>query len=95
MFALVGWVLAWAYALLKPAAIVRRAYDRLPEVRAPLQAIAAGGVVMAFINDSGVLIPTIMLAFALPALGLASLATDAVQTAGPEGAETACPTPPS
>jgi hypothetical protein len=91
MFALVGWVLAWAYALLKPARLVQRAYDRLPEVKAPLQAIAAGGIVMAFINDSGVLIPTIMLAFALPALGLAALAAEAAGG----GAQDACQTPPS
>jgi hypothetical protein len=72
------WVLFWTYALLRPPGFVRRVYGALPSVRPPLQAIAIAGLAATFLNDSGATIPTMMFDFALPLLGLAALATDAI-----------------
>jgi hypothetical protein len=83
---LVGlWVLSWTYALLRPLGFVRRVYDAMPSVRPPLQAIAIAGLAATFLNDSGVTIPTMMLDFSLPLLGLAALAVES-ETTPPEGA---------
>jgi len=71
LFPVTLWVLFWTYALLRPMGFVRRAYAALPPVRAPLQAVAVGGLAAALLNDSGFSIPTMVLTFALPLLGLA------------------------
>jgi hypothetical protein len=68
------WVLFWTYALLRPLGFVRRAYQALPAVRAPLLAVAVGGLAAALLNDSAFSIPMTTLDFALPLLGLAALA---------------------
>ncbi|MGQ9729796.1 MAG: hypothetical protein ACUVX8_00855 [Candidatus Zipacnadales bacterium] len=72
LFVLGAWVLVWSYALLRPPRFVEHVYGHLPALRAPLRAIAMAGVAAAVLNDTTVLIPTTMLQFALPALGLAS-----------------------
>jgi hypothetical protein len=66
------WVLFWTYALLRPMGFVRRAYEALPAVRAPLKAVAIGGLAAALLNDSAFTIPLMILDFALPLLGLAA-----------------------
>jgi hypothetical protein len=66
-----AWVAFWTYALLRPVGFVRRAYDRLPESRVTLSAIAVGGIAAALLNDSTIAIPTMMLSLALPVVGLA------------------------
>jgi hypothetical protein len=86
---MLAWVLIWTIGLLRPAGVVRRVYDRVPALRAAFQAVAVGGIAAALLTDSGVQVPAMMLTLALPALALASLATE------PEGVPVACPPMPS
>lgn len=67
------WALFWSYALLRPVGFVHRIYQSQPAVEAPLKAIAVGGLLAAFVNDSGISIPVMMLDFALPFLGIAEV----------------------
>ena len=71
-FALVAWVLFWSYALLRPMRFARRAYESLPGAGVALPAIALGGLAAGLLNDTTVAIPAMMLAAALPVLGLAN-----------------------
>jgi hypothetical protein len=89
LFGMLAWVLIWTIGLLRPAGVVRRVYDRVPALRAAFQAVAVGGIAAALLTDSGVQVPAMMLTLALPALALASLATE------PEGVPVACPPMPS
>ncbi len=65
------WVLFWTVALLKPLGFVRRACEGLPGARLTFAAIALSGFASAFLEDSTVAIPMMMLSLALPVLGLA------------------------
>lgn len=73
------------FVLLKPMGGLRRAFDRIPPLRAGLLSVLVMGVVGFLVNDSGVAVPALALTVAVPIALSVSLSPAAREPAADDG----------